>query len=148
MFAGSPRMAKLFANKRWFDWSQSCSRSTLFNGWEVGPWLLFSIFWFAHAYFSGVLIVVFICRSDRELLGPNNQYLPKIVGVFAEVNFLLPLQFSFAFLNLRVFNLFFLLVAITKAETWVDLLFFVKGLVYKTSHKENVITSVACQLRT
>ncbi|KAG6783486.1 hypothetical protein POTOM_012935 [Populus tomentosa] len=24
-------------------------------------------------------------RSDRELLGPNNQYLPKIVSVFAEV---------------------------------------------------------------
>ncbi|KAJ6325862.1 hypothetical protein OIU76_003295 [Salix suchowensis] len=26
-----------------------------------------------------------IYRSDRELLGPNNQYLPKIVSVFAEV---------------------------------------------------------------
>ncbi|CAN4087497.1 unnamed protein product [Withania somnifera] len=25
------------------------------------------------------------CRSDRELLGPNNQYLPKIVSVFVEV---------------------------------------------------------------
>lgn len=25
------------------------------------------------------------CRSDMELLGPNNQYLPKIVSVFAEV---------------------------------------------------------------
>ncbi|XLS85163.1 hypothetical protein HN51_035329 [Arachis hypogaea] len=24
-------------------------------------------------------------RSDSELLGPNNQYLPKIVSVFAEV---------------------------------------------------------------
>ncbi|KAA3473332.1 importin-5-like [Gossypium australe] len=24
-------------------------------------------------------------RSDQELLGPNNQYLPKIVSVFAEV---------------------------------------------------------------
>ncbi|VFQ64448.1 unnamed protein product [Cuscuta campestris] len=24
-------------------------------------------------------------RSDAELLGPNNQYLPKIVSVFAEV---------------------------------------------------------------
>ena len=29
------------------------------------------------------------CRSDRELLGPNNQYLPKIVSVFAEVGFVL-----------------------------------------------------------
>ncbi|KAJ6694603.1 hypothetical protein OIU74_013848 [Salix koriyanagi] len=27
----------------------------------------------------------YIYRSDRELLGPNNQYLPKIVSVFAEV---------------------------------------------------------------
>ncbi|XLR18810.1 hypothetical protein S83_046722, partial [Arachis hypogaea] len=26
-------------------------------------------------------------RSDSELLGPNNQYLPKIVSVFAEVSF-------------------------------------------------------------
>lgn len=26
-------------------------------------------------------------RSDMELLGPNNQYLPKIVSVFAEVCF-------------------------------------------------------------
>ncbi|CAA2956119.1 importin-5-like [Olea europaea subsp. europaea] len=25
-------------------------------------------------------------RSDRELLGPNNQYLPKIVAVFAKVS--------------------------------------------------------------
>lgn len=28
-------------------------------------------------------------RSDRELLGPNNQYLPKIISVFAEVFFYL-----------------------------------------------------------
>ncbi|KAK7826616.1 hypothetical protein CFP56_032036 [Quercus suber] len=28
---------------------------------------------------------VFAVLSDRELLGPNNQYLPKIVAVFAEV---------------------------------------------------------------
>ena len=28
----------------------------------------------------------FVYRSDRELLGPNNQYLPKIVAVFAEVS--------------------------------------------------------------
>ena len=26
-------------------------------------------------------------RSDRELLGHNNQYLPKIVSIFAEVFF-------------------------------------------------------------
>jgi hypothetical protein len=30
--------------------------------------------------------VLSIYRSDRELLGPNNQYLPKIVAVFAEVS--------------------------------------------------------------
>ncbi|KAH7661811.1 Mitochondrial outer membrane translocase complex Tom20 domain-containing protein [Dioscorea alata] len=24
-------------------------------------------------------------RSDRELLGPNNHYLPKIISIFAEV---------------------------------------------------------------
>ncbi|KAJ6704651.1 IMPORTIN BETA [Salix purpurea] len=27
----------------------------------------------------------YIYRSDREILGPNNQFLPKIVSVFAEV---------------------------------------------------------------
>jgi len=26
-------------------------------------------------------------KSERELLGHNNQYLPKIVSVFAEVSF-------------------------------------------------------------
>lgn len=30
----------------------------------------------------------FLVRSDSELLGPNNQYLPKIVSIFAEVSFL------------------------------------------------------------
>jgi hypothetical protein len=32
------------------------------------------------------LYLSFIYRSDIELLGPNNQYLPKIVSVFAEVS--------------------------------------------------------------
>ena len=36
-----------------------------------------------------VLVFAFIYRSDRELLGPNNQYLPKIVAVFAEVSIIL-----------------------------------------------------------
>ncbi|XP_059628773.1 uncharacterized protein LOC132271419 [Cornus florida] len=31
------------------------------------------------------LLCSMVERSDRELLGPNNQYLPKIVAVFAEV---------------------------------------------------------------
>ena len=26
-----------------------------------------------------------MCRSDAQVLGPNSQYLPKIVSIFAEV---------------------------------------------------------------
>ena len=40
-------------------------------------------------YLSGLFFFSFlwsIYRSDRELLGPNNQYLSKIVAVFAEVS--------------------------------------------------------------
>ena len=38
-----------------------------------------------HGCIERKTIVLHLCRSDRELLGPNNQYLPKIVAVFAEV---------------------------------------------------------------
>ncbi|KAL9274571.1 Importin-5-like protein [Drosera capensis] len=34
---------------------------------------------------ANVELVASIFRSDRELLGPNDQYLPKIIAVFAEV---------------------------------------------------------------
>ncbi|KAJ0606051.1 putative armadillo-like helical, importin beta family [Helianthus annuus] len=32
------------------------------------------------------LLCSMVERSDMELLGPNNQYVPKIVSVFAEVS--------------------------------------------------------------
>lgn len=40
---------------------------------------------------SEELISVHFNRSDRELLGPSNQYLPRIVAVFAEVSCCIPL---------------------------------------------------------
>jgi hypothetical protein len=30
-------------------------------------------------------ITISACRSDAEILGPQNQYLPKIISIFAEV---------------------------------------------------------------
>lgn len=31
------------------------------------------------------IITISACRSDSEILGPQSQYLPKIVSIFAEV---------------------------------------------------------------
>ncbi|KAJ6944728.1 importin-5 isoform X2 [Populus alba x Populus x berolinensis] len=53
-------------------------------------------------------------RSDRELLGPNNQYLPKIVSVFAEVSFCFYAS-TLLLYNLNKFlNFCFDLIAITQ----------------------------------
>ena len=86
-FAGCSCMVKLLANKKWFDWGESCSRAALFNGGEVN----FNLGWVVLllSLTSVILIKEFlsIYRSDSEILGPNNQYLPKIVAVFAEVSF-------------------------------------------------------------
>lgn len=86
-FAGCSCMVKLLANKKWFDWGESCSWAALFNGGEVN----FNLGWVVLllSLTSIILIKEFlsIYRSDSEILGPNNQYLPKIVAVFAEVSF-------------------------------------------------------------
>lgn len=46
---------------------------------------LFYWCWYKHFFAISYFIITTIHRSDRELLGPNNQFLPKIVSVFAEV---------------------------------------------------------------
>jgi peptidoglycan/LPS O-acetylase OafA/YrhL len=55
--------------------------------------LLSSMIIFFHTDFVGMTN-----RSDTELLGNNNQYLPKIVSIFAEVFFYV----YFPFLDLLV----------------------------------------------
>lgn len=61
-----------------------------------------------------------IYRSDRELLGPNNQYLPKIVAVFAEVSVWFVFIKQLKFWNLRFFYEF-CTTLLVKKYTWVHM---------------------------
>lgn len=110
--SGCSCLVKLLAHQGWLDWSQSCSWSAVHNGWKVMACILVNVAshflncW-SHLLFphsNEPLLIVSdslwiytehaisylssIYRSDMELLGPNNQNLPKIVHVFAEVKIL------------------------------------------------------------